>query len=427
MRSFSASVSIINTFCNNFQELFSKKQFAVFKSFVYALINEYKRVNLSSIAKILDVDYEKLQYFFSDSQWDYQELNDKRINLLKAQRTTGFSKDGIVVIDDTGTLKPYAAKTDGVKYQHCPVLGEKAKCNISVGSCFAVHNRYIPLNNKFYKTQDEFLLGKEDPEFKSKLDLAIGLIDDACNKQIPFRYVVFDSWYSASDVLNFVENKGLKFITEIPSDRKFYFRNPESKKGYFMQRDELVALIRKHLWHKVRVFKHKDEQLCVYSFKSRLKRTHFPIQVFVALGKLSYKDNRDVRIIISNDLKLSSKRAVLTYLERWAIERLFRELKDSFYFDHYQVRHKPKIMPALSADRRYWMMVILAWSLVYWIKQNGYLYRSISSSLKNRSINECKQVLLKLIIFSSYEILRKNGQFYANDFIKKRVKKKRKK
>ena len=158
----------------------------------------------------------------------------------------------------------------------------------------------------------------------------------------------------------------------------------------------------------------------MYSFKSRLKKTHFPVKVFVVMGKLSYKDNRDVRIIITNDLSLSCKEAVTTYFERWAIERLFRELKDSFYFDHYQVRHKLKIM-------RYWMMVILTWSLIYWIKQNGYLYRSISSSLKDHSINECKQVLLKLIIFSSYESLRKNGKFYADDFIKKRVKKNRKK
>lgn len=301
MNSFSASVSIINKFCNNFKGLFSKNQFAVFKSFVYAFINEYKRLNLSSLAKALNLDYDQLQYFFSDSEWDYQKLNDKRINLLKVQRTTGFSKDGILVIDDTGTLKPYASKTEGAKYQYCPVLGEKAKCNISVGSCFAVNNRYIPLNNKFYKTQDEFLLGKEDPEFKSKLSLAKELIDDACDKQIPFSYVVFDSWYSSSDVLSFIQEKNLKFISQVRSDRKIFFRNPQTQKAYFMKEDELVKLIRKHYWHKVRAFKHGDEQLWVYSFKSRLKKTHFPIQVFVTMGKLSYKDNRDVRIIISND------------------------------------------------------------------------------------------------------------------------------
>ncbi|PIY82873.1 MAG: hypothetical protein COY78_04480, partial [Candidatus Omnitrophica bacterium CG_4_10_14_0_8_um_filter_44_12] len=45
-----------------------------------------------------------------------------------------------------------------------------------------------------------------------------------------------------------------------------------------------------------------------------------------------------------------------------------------------------------------------------WIRQNGYLYRSISSSLKGKSLNECKQALLKLILFSSYASLTENNQ-----------------
>ncbi|MBL7198192.1 MAG: hypothetical protein ISS47_08830 [Candidatus Omnitrophica bacterium] len=99
MSGFIPSVGIINRFCDNFKELFSKKQFSIFRLFVYALIKDYKRANLSSVAKTLNLDYEKLQYFFSDSQWNYTQLNDKRIELLKGQRTTGFSKDGLLIID----------------------------------------------------------------------------------------------------------------------------------------------------------------------------------------------------------------------------------------------------------------------------------------------------------------------------------------
>jgi transposase len=150
------------------------------------------------------------------------------------------------------------------------------------------------------------------------------------------------------------------------------------------------------------VIKHNSHNLAVYSFTSRLKSTDFAVKVFVVFGNLNSEDKRNIRIIVTNDLNLNDKEAVLTYLERWAIERLFRELKDSLCFDHYQLRHSLKIM-------RYWMLVILAWTLIYWVRQNGYLYRSISSSLKGKSINECKQALLKLILFSSYQALRKNN------------------
>lgn len=401
MNTFNASISIINTFCDHFKKIFSKKQFHAFQAIVYGLILEYKRANISAITKALNLDYQKLQYFLSESDWNYDELNTKRIKVLQNQRTTGFSKNGLLIIDDTGVLKPYASKTEGARYQHCPVLKTEAVCNIAVASCLSINDRYIPLGLKFYKTESEFKYGKEDPEFRSKLDFAKELIHEACNKDIPFDYILFDSWYSASDVLTFIHDKNLKFISEIKSDRKFYFKNPESQKGYFMQQDELVRLVRKHFWHKVRVIKHRGQFLSVYAFETRLKKTHFPVKAFLVMGGLSEKDNRDIRIIAANDLTVSHRKAVLTYLERWAIERLFRELKDSLYFDHYQVRHKLKIM-------RYWMLVLLVWSLIYWIRQNGYLYRTISSSLKGKSLNQCKQALLKLILFSSYASLTKN-------------------
>lgn len=398
MSNFSARVSIIDKFAQHFKGQFSKKQFTAFSAILYALINEYKRVNLSSLAKTLDVNYERLQYFLSESKWNYETLNTQRIELLKNQRTTGFSKEGMLIIDDTGVLKPYASKTEGVAYQHCPVLGTEALCNIAVASCYSVNDRHIPLEVKFYKTESEFMMGKNDPDFKSKLELAKELIADACDKKIPFSYILFDAWYPASDVLTFIHERELKFISEIKSDRKVYFRNPEARKSYFMQQDELVMLIKKHLWHKVKSFTHRGELFSVYAFSSRLKRTDFPVKVFVVFNNSSH----EIRTIISNDLGLSEKKAVTTYLERWAIERLFRELKDSLCFDHYQVRHQLKIM-------RYWMLVILAWTLIYWVRQNGYLYRSISASLKGKSINECKQALLKLILFSSYQALRKNN------------------
>ncbi|MGQ3686123.1 MAG: transposase [Candidatus Loosdrechtia sp.] len=44
---------------------------------------------------------------------------------------------------------------------------------------------------------------------------------------------------------------------------------------------------------------------------------------------------------------------------RWRIELCFRELKDTFYFDHYQVRDIEKI-------ERYWNLCLITWTFVYW-------------------------------------------------------------
>jgi len=117
MSHFNARLTIIDKFAQHFKGQFSKKQFCAFTAIFYALVNEYKRVNISSLAKALDVNYERLQYFLSESKWNYEALNAQRIGLLKNQRTTGFSKEGVLIIEDTGVLKPYARKTAGVAYQ----------------------------------------------------------------------------------------------------------------------------------------------------------------------------------------------------------------------------------------------------------------------------------------------------------------------
>lgn len=400
MNIFQTNVTIINKFLDNFKKPFSNKQFSAFKMFVYGMLRDYKRLNLSSLSDNLPLDYQQFQYFFSDSKWNYEDLNNLRINTLRKGKTTGFSKDGVLAIDDTGSIKPYAKNTDGVAYQHCPSLKDEAYCNVAVGSCFVYGNKHLPLNLKFYRPQAEFLLEKDDPDFRSKLDFAKELVDDAIAKNIPFSYVVIDSWYPSGDLIEFINDKKRSFIAEIKSDRNLLFGHPVTKKQVWLKQDELVNLIKKHLWHKARIANYKDANLPIYGFESRLKDCSVPIKAFVIFGRWSDGDKQDIHILITNDLGVSYKKVVDLYMQRWGIERMFQELKDTFYFDHYQLRHQEKIM-------RYWMLCILTWSLVYWIKQNACLLKTLSDNPS--SLNEYKQALFKLILFSSYTCLSKNG------------------
>lgn len=407
MSIFDANIQLINKFLDRFKSAFSKRQFSVFKLLIYALLKDYKRNSLSAMASNLAVNYQNFQYFFSDAKWNPELLNNTRLNTLKPQRTTGFSKNGILVIDDTGSLKPYAEKTEGVKYQYCPSVKDKAYCNVAVGSCFVYGNKHIPINLKFYKPEDEFEYGKYDDGFRSKIDFAKELVYDALDKDIPFSYVVTDSWFPSRDFVEFVDGKTKKLISEVRSNRHLLFRDPRTGRKRWVKQDELVTLIKKYLWHKTNVFRHKDSLLPVYAFETYLKDCSVPIKAFVVFGKLSDEDEKDAHILITNDLKLSHKKIIPLYEVRWGIEQLFRELKDSFFFDQYQVRHKEKIM-------RYWILCLLAWTLCYWIRVNAYLAKILSRTPS--TCNEFKQALAKLILFSSYSMLRKNRLVYDDYF-----------
>jgi hypothetical protein len=49
------TISIINRFCDNFKENFSNTQFRAFAMLAYAMLKDYKRLNLSALAKELPI------------------------------------------------------------------------------------------------------------------------------------------------------------------------------------------------------------------------------------------------------------------------------------------------------------------------------------------------------------------------------------
>ena len=394
------NISIINRFCDYFKGEFSNTQFRAFTMLPYAMLKDYKRLNLSSLAKELPIDYQALQYFLADSRWNYESLNATRINLLRAQRTTGFSKNGVLAIDDTGSLKPYAKKTEGASYQYCPVIKEKAYCNVAVVSCYTNLTKHIPLGLKFYKPEAEFTpLRKNDPDFKSKLDFAKELIDEAITAGINFSHIVFDSWYSSYNMIDFID--------EAKSDRRLLVDHPLSKKKTWIRADELVKLIKKYLWHKTRMINYNGKLVPAYVLNAKVKDSQVPLKALFIMGTWSDEDDKSCHILITNDLALDHKKTTAIYRLRWGIEHAFQELKDSFYFDHFQLRHKEKIM-------RYWMLCLVVWSLIYWIKQNAYLHKTISGNAY--SCNDYKRALLILIEFSSFAALRKNDSLRTEYF-----------
>ena len=83
--------------------------------------------------------------------------------------------------------------------------------------------------------------------------------------------------------------------------------------------------------------------MLTYSFKSKLRDCSTEVQVIFIFDKWSSTDDKDVHVLITTDLAMSVRSAILTYLLRWGIEESFRELKDTFCFDQYQVRHQEQI------------------------------------------------------------------------------------
>jgi len=398
-------LNFVDKFLEHFSPLFTKKQMNLFKAYVYGMFSDYKRLSLAAIANNTTLNYQKLQYFFSESRWDIRELNDIRVKLLQNQRTTKAFK-GVLAIDDTACPKPYAEKTEGAQHQYCAPLDKQENCNIAVASCFVSNTKRFPVNFKSYIPMDT----TKPQSFKSKLELAKDLIDDALTKGMVFSSVVVDSWYASSDMIEFAASRNLSFVSEVKINRSMFFTHPRTKQWLYMRADEIIPFLKEYYPHKMKYISipkenGEDRNVLTYSFDTKLKDCKTKIKVVFMFDKWSEHDDKNTHALITTDLLMSEKTVLTTYLLRWGIEESFRELKDSFCFDQYQVRHQEQI-------QRHWIMSFLAWSLTYWIKQNGCLSKILEEP--PQTISECKRAVASLIIIDSAFLLSKNKEFAAS-------------
>ncbi|MBE7445857.1 MAG: transposase [Planctomycetia bacterium] len=313
------------------------------------------------MAKATHTDYQRLQYFFSDSRWDIQALKRKRLEIIQKQRTTASTKDGLLAIDDTGCPKPFARKTEGAKWQYCGPLKREEVCNVGVAAVFVSPSKHFPIDIVPYLSANEFPRGKNDSRFKDKIQIASELFD-AYSKTVDFSGTVFDSWYATTRFLTHIHKAGQVFYSEIKSNRNIFM-------------------------------------------------------FVVILGKWNKDDDNSYHVLITNKLNSSAKMVIANYLLRWGIEHCFKELKDAFYFDHYQVRHINKI-------DRYWNLCLTAWTLTYWIKQNAYLAKILET--KPTTFNEIKLAVNSILEFASTTALSMNDKL-ADGYFKIKSKRRKKK
>lgn len=361
------------------------------------------------MAKIASCKYQNLQYFFSESKWDYRKINDERIRCIEKQRTTASTSDGVLAIDDSSCPKIYAKKTEGARYQYCGTFGREAVCNVFVSSVFVSRRKNYPIDFRFYKKEEEF-----DADtihlFKSKIQLAEELVDDAVTRGIRFSAVVFDSWYAHSSALiTSLNSKGLSFVGEAKSNRNISFYHPGKRRHCFVQQDELVTLVKKYYWDKIKpVTMNKTKKgpikAMTYQFKGKLKDCSVPLKFVILFGSYGKKDPKNIHILITNNTRYSAQNILNTYRLRWGIENCYRELKDFFMMDQYQVRKQERI-------ERHWALCHVAWTLAYWVKQNGYLRKSIEGIPK--TLNEVKQALDHLICYPQIIKAAKDPQLLA--------------
>jgi SRSO17 transposase len=137
---------------------------------------------------------QRLQWFLSESTWDHEAVNQRRIELLQADPATAPHAHGALVIDDTGDRKDGTA-TAHVARQYLGSVGKIDNGIVAVTSLWADPRCYWPLHVVPYTPASRLPGGERDREFRTKPQLAVELVQAARSAGIGFRAVVADCAY----------------------------------------------------------------------------------------------------------------------------------------------------------------------------------------------------------------------------------------
>ena len=140
---------------------------------------------------------QRLQFFLSESVWDAEAVNARRLEMLWADAEVGPHAGGVLVIDETGDRKD-GTKTAHVAHQYLGSIGKIANGIVAVTSLWADERVHYPLHVAPYEPAARLPLGKKDPALRTKPQLAVDLVDRALDLGVPFRAVVADSVYGES-------------------------------------------------------------------------------------------------------------------------------------------------------------------------------------------------------------------------------------
>lgn len=252
-------------------------------NYIKGLMCVFENANCISLSKITECSHDSLTRVLNGKKFCWQTLLQNFI-----LRTFGRLQDGYLMIDDTVISKQFAKRIENIAW----IFDSKIKKSILglnlVLIAWSNGKVTVPLAFRVYQKKTG----------KTKIDLAIELLDYAKKLRIKPKFVAFDSWYTAAKVFQKIEGCEWIFVTQLKKNRKLdgipirdIYRNP-----YWEKQGKLVGGL------KVLVVRH---------------------------GK---------KYFATNDLSLSKQGLLSSYKQRWAIETIFKALHNKLGLDECQSR-----------------------------------------------------------------------------------------
>jgi hypothetical protein len=292
--------------------------------------------------------------------------------------------------------------------------------------------REIPKKKKertrFHKEVDPVLL--QDPEFqvlhrqfRTKIELAIELVEAAIRHKLPFSVVLFDSWYLAESFVAVLRRRHKDWISILKKNRNletnsFVLKDADGKPipldGPHISVENLVPLIPATAYRAVTL---GDKTYWTFTLAVRIPGLG-KVRLVISFDAKCAELTGTYAVLVTNRVDWTAQGMIATYLQRWPIETFYQDGKEHLGLDEYRMRHA-------EAIQKHWCLVFVAYSLLH---LDCLPPSPTKSCLPLKTIGEaCRQqaqALIQALILQTHERLQqghKAQDVFARLFAKQQV------
>ena len=277
-------------------------------AYIKGLICIFENANCASLSKITDCSHDSLTRILNNEKFSWQTLLENF-----TLRISGKLSGGWLIIDDTVISKQFAKKIENLAWVYDSKIGKSIVGLNLVALIWSNGKVNVPIGIRIYKPRSE----------KTKIDLAIELLQIAKGLKIRPLYVVFDSWFAS---------------------------------GKFMKK------IREYKWHFVTRLK-PNRLLNKVPLKEIQRNPYWMMEGKIAGGLKVIVVRNGKKYFAASNLKLSKQELLAEYKSRWEIETVFRMLHSKLGIDQCESRK-------LAAQSAHFYLCLMAYTI---LKNEQYL------------------------------------------------------
>jgi SRSO17 transposase len=323
------------------------------RQLVHGLLDGSDRRNVENMAEAVEGGVVRtLQKFISQGAWEHWAvLGELRTHVVEALG----DENAVMCVDETGFPKK-GTKSVGVKRQYSGTLGRVDNCQIAVFVNYVSQGEHVLLDRRLFLPEEwaadlprrEEAGVPKDVVFRTKPELALGMVAEAVVAKVPFRWVTGDSVYGDSPT--FVQGlRALKkwYVLDVSSEMRVWLRCPRRLRSGKAEEAPITVVeamkqIPTKAWKKMTVAEGSQGPR-VYEYAEKVvwfSEEGTPTPTFERLlFRRSIGQEAEVKFQRSNaPLKVRLPRLAEVGGSRWTIEQDFQAGKGECGLDEYETR-----------------------------------------------------------------------------------------